>query len=104
MAGLYDRVTTNNDNVPCHYVVGAMKAYAAGAWTQATILDGINAIIASPLTQAEQDDLTAIADEVDAQSTATLKLVYVNKIEAAFIAGEAGVLPEVNFRNMLGIA
>ena len=104
MAGLYDRITTSDDNVQVHYLVAGLKGYGTGIWTRVQVLNGINALLASPLTAAEEADYDAIADQMDVQANATAKLGYGNQIEAAMIAAEAGLLTDTSWRTALGIS
>ena len=103
MAGLFDRIN-GADNINVHYIVAGLRGYGAGEWTRAAVLAGVNSLLDSPLITGEQDDFAAIADEMDAQSNTTSKLVYMAKVEAAMIAAESGVLAEAGWRTMLGIA
>jgi hypothetical protein len=102
MAGLFDRVNSS-DNVNIHYVVAGIKGYGTGIWTRAQVLSGVNSLLVSPLGTAAADDFAAIADELDGKSNATLKLIYVNVIEAVMIAAASEVISEAGWRTALGI-
>lgn len=104
MAGLYDRIGAVEDNVQVHYLVAGIKGYGTGIWTRQQVLDGVNALLTAPLSGAELTDYTAIVDALDGQPNALNKLIYGNKIEAAMIAAEAGVLNEAGWRSALGIS
>lgn len=104
MAGLYDRIGAEADSVNVHYLVAGIKGYGTGIWTRQQVLDGVNALLTAPLSSAELTDYTAIADALDGQANALNKLIYGNKVEAAMIAAEAGVLNETGWRAALEIS
>lgn len=111
MAGLWERVRPDvEDRVAVHLIVAAYSGYfvntvtsgAKGA-TKAQILAAINAELQTPLSGAEQTDLDAIADQIDAQSNNINKLIFIRGIEYAFIAAEMGAINEAKWRGDLGI-
>ena len=111
MSGLWERVRGDaDDRVPLHLIEAAFGAYfvntvngAKGA-TKAQILAAINNQVEVPLSAAEQTDLNAIADQVDAQSNNTNKLIYLVGLKYVFVAAEMGEVDETKWRNDLGIS
>lgn len=115
MAGLWERVKSSGldgqggRRINISLLIAGVRGYAVGLWSRVEIRDAINQELAtnSPgdaLTAAEETDLTAIANQVDAQPNETKKLSYVvGRIEAATIAGELGHLGEARWRSDLGI-
>lgn len=105
MAGLWERVKSGAAvRVPSHLLDAAFVLNATGTFTQQQIIDGLNSQISSPLAAAELTDLGNIVTEMAAQGTNTLKLIYMEKIKAAFICAECGVINEATFRTILDIA
>ena len=104
MAGLYDRINAQNDNINIHFLVAGLKGYGTGAWTRTQVLTSVNSLLVAPLTTAEETDYDAIADALDGQSNALAKLGYANQVEAAMIAAEAGVLSDAGWRTALEIS
>jgi hypothetical protein len=104
MAGLWERVNkTADDRIPVHLLDAAMVLYATGTYTRQQIVNAINAQLLTPLTSAELADLSAIADQLDAQGTANQKVVYEQEVMGFSIAAEFGVIDETQFRTGLGL-
>jgi len=104
MAGLWERIRPDvNDRVETHYIVAAYKGYHSGIFTKAQILTALNNLLETPLTTAEQTDMDDIADQIDAQTNNTTRLMYLNGIEALWIAVEAEQVLEAKWRSDLGI-
>jgi hypothetical protein len=104
MAGLYDRISSIDDNINVHMLVAGIKGYGTGIWTRAQVLASINSLLKSPLTPAEVVDYDAIADILDGQPNTLSKLGYVNQVEAAMVSGESGVLTDAAWRTALEIS
>lgn len=110
MAGLWERVKENvEDNVPVHLIVAGLRAYLVnildntkGA-TRIQIRDALNTQLVNPLSTTEQNDLTAMADQLDALANNTLRLIYLADVEYVMIAAEMGIINESKWRNDLGI-
>ena len=111
MAGLWERVRPDvDDRVNIHLIEAAYGAYlintaTAGAkgTTKAQILSAVNSELVTPLSAAEQTDLDLIADEIDAQSNLTNKLLYLAGLKYVFVAAEEGLVTETKWRQDLGI-
>jgi hypothetical protein len=104
MAGLYDRITAQEDKINIHYIVAGLKGYGTGKATRVQVRDAINTDVTNPMTAAEEADFNAIADELDAQLNATAKLGYVNQVEYAMIAaGSLDALNDAQWRSALDI-
>lgn len=106
MAGIWERVkkAATLERCSAHLFEAALSFYGTGDFTAQQVLDGINGTLANDLAGAEVTDLTNIRTQLDAQGTTTLKLVYLQKVKAAVIAGEMGAIDETKFRSVLGIA
>lgn len=105
MAGIWERVkSTAAVRVPSHLLDAAFVLNATGTFTQQQIIDALNAQLPAPLAGAELTDLQNIVSEMTSQGTTTLKLVYIEKIKAAFICAESGSVNEATFRSILNIA
>lgn len=114
MAGLWERVRADVANrINTHLIVAAMRAYfvntldASKGATRVQIRNAMNTYLtgngAPALSAAEEADLTAIADRLDAQANNTARLIFLAGLEYAFIAAENGIINETKWRNDLGI-
>jgi len=104
MAGIWERIKPGgNDRISIHMIVAGLKGYATGVFTTVQVRDALNAKLATPLTAAEQTDLTNMAVQIDDLTNTTAKLVYGNNLEAIMIAAENGAVNETKFRADLGI-
>lgn len=110
MAGLWDRVSGSaEDRINVHLIIAAFKAFfvnsvdATKGATAAQILVALNNELETPLTTAEEDDLTAIGTALNALANNTLKLIYLANLEYTMIAGELELINEAKWRNDLEI-
>ena len=105
MAGIWERVKVDAaDRISSHLLDAAFVFNATGDFTQQQIIDAINSKIVSPLAGAELTDLGNITSQMSAQGTATLKLVYLEKVRAAMLCAEMNLFNETTFRSILGIS
>jgi hypothetical protein len=105
MAGIYERIKpTAIDRVGSHLIDSAYVFIHTGTFTNQQVLNAINSTVETPLTAAETTDLTNISTALSNAGSVTNKLVYLEKIKAAFICAEIGVINEATFRSALGIA
>jgi hypothetical protein len=114
MAGLWELVKSDADHrLGTHYIVAAIRGRLANiansgvGFTVAQILSALNALRMADnqpeLTAEETADLSAINSTLEAQGTATGRLIYAGLVEAVFIAAEMGQINETKWRNDLGI-
>jgi hypothetical protein len=72
------------DQIPTHQFTFLLREYARGKITRAEALSAINGWVVNPLDTAEQGDLSAIADLIDAEGpqvgTMILKAVEVGDV------------------------
>lgn len=105
MSGIYERIKpTANDRVSSHLLEASYVFKHTGTFTDVQIVNAINTTITAQLTQSEKTDLTNISTALTNAGSVTNKLVYLEKIKAAFICAEIGVINEATFRSVLGIA
>ena len=115
MAGLWERVRGDaDDRINIHLIEAALGGYHINAhidgtkgFTRVQVKDTINNELiangAAVLTAAEETDLNAIADEIDAQANDTARLHYLVGAKAVFIAAELEEITEAKWRADLGI-
>jgi hypothetical protein len=105
MAGIFERLKPSAvDRVSAHLLDAAFVFNATGDFTTTQLKNGINGTLASPLAGAELTDIDNIATQLAAQANNTLKIIYFEKVKAATICVEMGVMNEATFRSVLGIA
>ena len=114
MAGLWERVKPDGaERINIHLIVAGLSGYFANTvdgtkgFTRVQVRDALNAVLTgdgySALTAAEETDLNGIADEIDAQTNNTTKLIFLRLVESVMIAAEAGQINETKWRGDLGI-
>lgn len=105
MAGLYDRLIADTDNVAVHLLTAAFVANEAGWFSPAQILSALDARLETPLNSAAQTDLSNIAAQMAAKS-AVGKVAYMHQIESIAIILEENpnAFTDAEFRTHLGIA
>lgn len=84
MADLIDRISgADGQKINLHRWIGYQRLYAYGVWTRAQVAAEFNIVGADEIRQATQ-----IADNVDAQSNATNKGLYIARVEAVMLCVE----------------
>jgi hypothetical protein len=107
MSGIWERVKpsdgADDDRINTHLMETVFILRALGEFTDLELLNGINEQLQTELSSAEIADMVAIGAAMNAKANTTAKLVYMQKIKAATIAGEIGSIGETKFRSILGI-
>jgi len=86
MADLIDRIarTTDRPKINLHRFIGAERLYAFGVWTRAEIAAEFD-LQGDEVTQATQ-----LADQIDAQTGAANKALYILRVESVCMCLEDG--------------
>lgn len=105
MAGLYDRIKAESDNIPVHELGAVLRLYARGDATKAQAKSALEELLTNPLTTDETNDLAAIADQIDATVNVLNKVAIAQDAHDYSALAQAGVsaLTETVWRNRLGI-
>ena len=107
MSGIWNRIIPggeNADRLNVHLIKAAVYLVGRGAFTAQQALDGLNSQLSSPLSGQEITDLNAILTNLNGQSSAVLKIDYLERVDALNIAVENGILTdEAVYRAQLGI-
>lgn len=104
MAGIYERIKPSaEDRVSSHLLDAAFVFIHSGNFTNQQVANAIDNTIGSPLTNEEKTDLSNISTQLVNAGNLTNKLLYLEKIKAAFMLVEMGVINETTFRSLLGI-
>jgi hypothetical protein len=102
MAGLYDRLS-GDDNLDAHYLQSGLKGYALRPEvTRIAVLNAINSELQTPLSQASVDDLNAIADVIDGKTANQLR-DYLHVVDYATVAAHVGAIGDTAWRTALEI-
>ena len=103
MAGIFDRLT-GGDNLPVHFITGALVLGAEGEFTNQNILDALNNQVVTAIDSASETDLLNIKTELLAQTGSGGRADYMHRLESIMIAVAIGEFNnETNFRSFLGI-
>lgn len=106
MAGIWNRIQSSigGDRLGVHLIEAAFVTFNAGFFTSQQVINGLNATLATPLAGAELTDLGNIQTQLTNASGTANKLAYLERIKAATILGERGLINEATFRTILGIS
>jgi hypothetical protein len=106
MASLWELVAHvgNTGRLANHLLDAAFTLSACDEFTGPQIKAALEDNLGREFTQAEQDDIMAILNQLYGQPDVTSKVVYALKIKAAGIAAECGSINESRWRGILGIS
>lgn len=102
MTDLFDRLyppTIGTDNIAGHRFFAAMTDYAAGFTTRQEMINFWS------LDAEAQVDLNALCDDLDAQSTVSGKMRWLQELHAVMMIAESGIkyATKSEFRTRIGI-
>lgn len=107
MAGIWDRIIPSEDRVPAHLLKAAIHLSVYGVFSNAQVVNALNARLQTPLGVAAETDLSNITSAIIALGAAgsTARLIGLERFDAMNIAAETGAFTsEVTYRAQLGIA